>query len=67
MTSVTGPAVDATPATLLTRHPADPARVFAVVEDDAGQAKVVTPLASRVFSAGICDSPKTTMIMAYGA
>ena len=42
MTSVTGPAVEATPATLLTRHAADPARVFAVVEDDAGQAKVVS-------------------------
>ena len=31
-----GPQVTGTPATLLARHAADPARVFAVVEDDRG-------------------------------
>jgi long-subunit acyl-CoA synthetase (AMP-forming) len=39
---MTARTAEATPATLLTRHAADPARVFAVVEDDAGRAKVVS-------------------------
>jgi crotonobetaine/carnitine-CoA ligase len=37
-----GPRVAGTPATLLARHAADPARVFAVVEDDRGGTTVIS-------------------------
>jgi carnitine-CoA ligase len=37
-----GPGVAGTPATLLARHAADPARVFAVVEDDRGGTTVIS-------------------------
>jgi acyl-CoA synthetase (AMP-forming)/AMP-acid ligase II len=37
-----GPQLTGTPATLLARHAADPARVFAVVEDDRGGTTVIS-------------------------
>ena len=42
MTSRAGPALDGTPATLLTRHAVDPSRIFAVVEDDARNTTAVS-------------------------
>ena len=42
MTTANGPQVLGTPATLLARHAADPARVFAVAEDNLGGTTVIS-------------------------
>jgi len=42
VTTTAGPGLLGTPATLLTRHAADPDRVFAVAEDEVGEATVIS-------------------------